>query len=103
VDAEAADDLGTKLMRVQRLRRMAVIVGLVLLVVSLMNPTTAIAFARSILWSLCGCMCLVEMSLAKRAITSGVTVDSSVRPATLTKALLCFAVGLLPLLSSHYR
>jgi hypothetical protein len=101
--AEAADDLGTKLMRVQRLRRMAVIVGLVLLVVSLMNPTTPITFARSILWSLCGCMCLVEMSLAKRAMTSGVVLDSSIRTPTLMRALLCFAVGLLPLLSSHFR
>jgi len=95
---EAPNDLVDKLVRVQRLRRIIVIVALVLLVVSLLNPLTSIAYARSALWALCGCMCIVEVSLLKRVRESGATLDPGIRAPTYVNAVLYFAVALLPLL-----
>ncbi len=87
IETEKGD--AEKLARVQRLRRIFVVIALVLLVTSLLQPSAALAYCRSAMWVLSGIMCLVEVSLARRAGVPGPTYAN---------AILYFIVALLPLL-----
>lgn len=77
-----------ELNNLNRLRNIAVIVALVLLVVSLIVPMMGLALARSLAWAAAGVLSVMHTSKAKAA---GVE-------ASYTNAIIYFVVALLPLL-----